>query len=482
MDPSHPTKEDVKFAEQSSEDIRMGFQNGSGSEKLLNCAACHEPMALDAEFCSECGVRRAIATGYEAVGSESESNTGSFSDGVFGNLNQGIQSFGNSIQESQQKLKSGVQKVSQIRFYFGERISRFSNFLHLKKKIVFAGTAGMLLVGSYILTQTLIFSTQNADTFSEKYIELVASRDISQIQKDSIYFPNPENLPVLPVRYQVWDEVEQVTWKTDSEWNGWLGKGKVTFAPVLDQKVDIENSVSIEIAAHFKSKWLIFREIDWVASQPVASIEMNTKIERNLDIRFNGLSAGTSNNPALSQKKYALLPGPVSIALNGSGFTKERVYSTFASSSNQIKPEFEPISYGLSPAQQSSARSRVVSELNNCLKRECGRLPYLTRSDFEFSNWPSSYLYVDYFNTAWSDSATCEAADYTVSSYQTARISMKCSASASASIKWILYRLWFTTYYDTGFDYDTFDLYVSADLSPLTDGSSVRVSSVSISG
>ncbi len=482
MDPSHPTKEDVTFAEQSSEDIRMGFQNGSGSEKLLNCAACHEPMALDAEFCSECGVRRAIATGYEAVGSESESNTGSFSDGVFGNLNQGIQSFGNSIQESQQKLKSGVQKVSQIRFYFGERISRFSNFLHLKKKIVFAGTAGMLLVGSYILTQTLIFSTQNADTFSEKYIELVASRDISQIQKDSIYFPNPENLPVLPVRYQVWDEVEQVTWKTDSEWNGWLGKGKVTFAPVLDQKVDIENSVSIEIAAHFKSKWLIFREIDWVASQPVASIEMNTKIERNLDIRFNGLSAGTSNNPALSQKKYALLPGPVSIALNGSGFTKERVYSTFASSSNQIKPEFEPISYGLSPAQQSSARSRVVSELNNCLKRECGRLPYLTRSDFEFSNWPSSYLYVDYFNTAWSDSATCEAADYTVSSYQTARISMKCSASASASIKWILYRLWFTTYYDTGFDYDTFDLYVSADLSPLTNGSSVRVSSVSISG
>jgi hypothetical protein len=482
VDPSHPTKEDVTFAEQSSEDIRMGFQNGSGSEKLLNCAACHEPMALDAEFCSECGVRRAIATGYEAVGSESESNTGSFSDGVFGNLNQGIQSFGNSIQESQQKLKSGVQKVSQIRFYFGERISRFSNFLHLKKKIVFAGTAGMLLVGSYILTQTLIFSTQNADTFSEKYIELVASRDISQIQKDSIYFPNPENLPVLPVRYQVWDEVEQVTWKTDSEWNGWLGKGKVTFAPVLDQKVDIENSVSIEIAAHFKSKWLIFREIDWVASQPVASIEMNTKIERNLDIRFNGLSAGTSNNPALSQKKYALLPGPVSIALNGSGFTKERVYSTFASSSNQIKPEFEPISYGLSPAQQSSARSRVVSELNNCLKRECGRLPYLTRSDFEFSNWPSSYLYVDYFNTAWSDSATCEAADYTVSSYQTARISMKCSASASASIKWILYRLWFTTYYDTGFDYDTFDLYVSADLSPLTNGSSVRVSSVSISG
>jgi len=472
----------VKYAEQSSEELEMGFQNGSGSEKLLSCVACNEPMALDAEFCSECGVRRAVATGYESVASESESNKGSLSDGVLGGLNQGIQSFGESMQESQKKLKGGVQKVSQIRFYLGERISNFSNFLHLKKRIVFVATAGMIVAGSYILTQTLIFSTQNADSFSEKYIELVASRDVNQFQKDSIYFPNPENLPVLPVKFQVWDEVEQVTWKTDSEWNGWLGKGTISFAPVLDQKVDYENSVSIEIAAQFKSKWLIFREIDWVASLPVASIEMDSKIEKNLDITFNGLSAGTSNTPTLSKKKYALLPGPVSIALNGSGFTKQREFSTFANSSNQIKPEFESISYGLSPAQQNSARSRVVSELNNCLKRECGRLPYLSQSDFEFSNWPSSYLYVDYFNTTWSDSATCEAADYTVSSYQTARISMKCSASASASIKWILYRLWFTTYYDTGFDYDSFDLYVTADLSPLTNSTSVRVSSVSISG
>jgi hypothetical protein len=460
----------------------MGFRNGSGSEKLLNCVACHEPMALDAEFCSECGVRRAVATGYESVASESESKNGSFGEGVIGSLNQGIQSFGDSMQDSQKKLKNGVQRVSQIRFFFGERISRFSNFLYLKKKIVFAATAGMIVAGSYILTQTLIFSTQNADSFSEKYIELVASRDVSQIQKDSIYFPNPENLPVLPVKFQIWDEVEQVTWKTDSEWNGWIGKGTVTFAPALDQKVDYENSVSIEIAAQFKSKWLIFREIDWVASLPVASIEMNSKIERNLDIRFNGTSAGTSNSPTLSPKKYALLPGPVSIALNGSGFTKERVFSTFATSSNQIKPEFEAISYGLSPAQQNAARSKVVSELNKCLKRDCGRLPNLSQSDFEFSNWPNSYLYVDYFRTAWSNSATCEAADYTVSSYQSARISMKCSASASASIKWILYRLFFTTYYDTGFDSESFDLYVTADLSPQANSTSVRVSSVSISG
>ena len=471
----------VKYAAQSSEEIEMGFRNGSGSEKLLSCVACNEPMALDAEFCSECGVRRAVATGYESVTSHSESAAGALRDGVLGNLNQGIQNLGDSVEKSQKKLKNGVHKVSQVRFYFGERISRFNQFLLLKKKLVFVATAGMVVAGSYILTQTLIFTSQNADSFSEKYIQLVASRDISEIKANSVYFPNPENLPVLPQKYQVWDEVEQVTWKTDSQWNGWLGKGTVTFAPVLDQKVDYENSISIEIAAQFKSKWFVFREIDWVASLPVASIQMDSKIEKNIDIKLNGTAAGTSNSPALPQKKYALLPGPVSIALNGSGFTKERTFSTFASSSSQIQPEFESVTYGLSPAQQNAARSRVISELNNCLKRECGRLPDLTRSDFEFSNWPSSYLYVDYFNTSWTDSATCEATDYTVSSYQTARLSMKCSVSASASIKWILYRLWFTTYYDTGFDYRSIDLYVTADLSPLTNSSSVRVSSIGIS-
>lgn len=472
----------VKYAVQSSEEIEMGFRNGSGSEKLLSCVACNEPMALDAEFCSECGVRRAVATGYESVTLQSESAAGALKDGVLGNLNQGIQNLGDSVEKSQKKIKNGLLRVSRVRFYFGERISRFNQFLLLKKKIVFVATGGMVFAGSYILTQTLIFSSQNADLFSEKYIELVASRDISEIKANSVYFPNPENLPVLPKKYQIWDEVEQVTWKTDAQWNGWLGKGTVTFAPILDQKVDYENSINIDIRAKFKSKWFVFREIDWVASLPVASIEMDSKVERNIDIKFNGLSAGSSDSPVFREKKYALLPGPVSIALNGSGFTKERVFSTFASSSNQIRPEFESVTYGLSPAQQSAARSRVVSELNNCLKRECGRLPDLTRSDFEFSNWPTSYLYVDYFRTAWAESATCEATDYTVSSYQTARLSMKCSASASASIKWILYRLWFTTYYDTGFDYRSIDLYVTAELSPLSNGPSVRVSSISITG
>lgn len=482
MDQNPIAQKVVKYAVQSSEEIRMGFRNGSGNEKLLNCVACNEPMALDAEFCSECGVRRAIATGYESVTSQNSNESGSRTEDALQNLSESFGNLGENIQKSQKRVTEGFQKVSQIRFFFGKKISQFNEILSLRKKLVFTITSGMFLIASYVLTQTLIFSTQNTDEFSEKYINLVAGRNLDEIKINSIYFPNPENLPILPKKYQNWDETEEITWKTDSSWNGWLGKATVTFAPTLGQRVNYEKSIQINLSGQYKTKWLIFREIEWVASSPVASIELDSKIERNQTITFNGISAGNSNSPVLTKKKYALMPGPVSIVLNGDGFTKQREFSAFASSTGLISSEFESITYGLSPAQESSARGRVISELNSCLKRECGRLPYLSQSDFDFTNWPDSYLYVDYFNTSWGDSATCEAADYTVSSYQTAKISMKCSVSASASIKWILYRLWFTTYYDTGFDYKSVDLYVTADLSPLTTNSSVRVSGVTISG
>ena len=86
MDQNPIAQKVVKYAVQSSEEIRMGFRNGSGNEKLLNCVACNEPMALDAEFCSECGVRRAIATGYESVTSQNSNESGSRTEDALQNL------------------------------------------------------------------------------------------------------------------------------------------------------------------------------------------------------------------------------------------------------------------------------------------------------------------------------------------------------------------------------------------------------------
>jgi hypothetical protein len=438
-------------------------------------------MALDAEFCSDCGVRRAVATGYESETNQISNAGARLKDEVNQNLAKGFAGIGGSFSKGQEGLSAGFRKASGLRFYLSNKFSNFGKFLVAKKKIVYVATGGMFVIASYVLIQTIIFSSQNTDLYSEKYINLVSARDTSEVSANSIYFPNPENLPVLPAKFQKWDEIEQVTWKANSNWNGWLGKATITFAPFVDQKILSDQTVELQLAAKFKTKWFIFREIDWVASNPVASIDIESKIEKDQSITFNGVSAGNSNTPVLSKQRYAILPGPISIVLNGTGFTQQREFSDFASSAGLITSEFEPIGFGLSPAQQVSASNRVTTDFENCLNRECGRLPDLYQSDFVFDNWPDDYLYVDYFNAGWEDTYTCDAPEFTVSSYESAQLSMKCSVSASASIKWILYRVWFTTYYDTGFDYREFDIYLTADLSPITGSSAVRVSGIDFS-
>lgn len=340
----------------------------------------------------------------------------------------------------------------------------------------------MLIGTMYSLTQSFIFSSQSTEVFSEKYINAVASRDTGMISADSIYFPNPKSLPILPVKYQPWSEVEQITWKTDSTWNGWLGKAETTFTPVIAQKPDYSKSFSIKLKAEYKAKWTIFREISWVSAESISTIQIPRKIEKDQQIVFNAVSAGDSNKPVLSESEYALFPGPVEIVLTGDGFTKERTFSSFVGTFGSLLPIFEDVSYGLSAAQIYSAQDKVQKDVDSCLKRECGSLPYVSKSDFEFSNWPDSYLYVAAFNTSWSDSASCDAPEVTVNSFNSARLYMTCTVSVSASIKWILYRIWLTTYYNTGYSYKTITLNISADLAPLANSSKVKVSGIEISG
>jgi hypothetical protein len=44
----------------------------------------------------------------------------------------------------------------------------------------------------------------------------------------------------------------------------------------------------------------------------------------------------------------------------------------------------------------------------------------------------------------------------------------------------MLYKILFTTYYDLGYDYNTFNLTISADIQPLSNTGSVKVSNVQI--
>ena len=459
----------------------MGFRRGSGDEKLLICKACGEPMAISAEFCIECGVSRAVAIGYEAA-PEAELANSEVLNQHDQDSRSSIFSILNQANKSAESVVARVAKVPRIRNYFSSKYNAFTNILSSRRKLVYTFTIVMLFGTMYSLTQSFIFSSQTTDVFSEKYINAVASRDTDMITADSIYFPNPKSLPILPVKYQPWSEVEQITWKTDSTWNGWLGKAEVTFTPVITQKPDYAKSFYLNLKAEYKVKWGIFRQIDWVSSEPVSTLQLPRKIEKGQQIVFNGVSAGDSNEPKLNELEYALFPGPVDIVLSGEGFTKERTFSSFVGTFGLISPIFEEVSFGLSAAQVYSAQDKVQKDVDSCLKRECGRLPYVSQGDFDFSNWPDTYLYVDTFNTGWSESASCDAPQVTVNSFNGARLNMTCTVSVSASIKWILYRIFFTTYYDTGYSSKTITLNVSADLAPLANSSKVKVSGIEISG
>ena len=107
----------------------------------------------------------------------------------------------------------------------------------------------------------------------------------------------------------------------------------------------------------------------------------------------------------------------------------------------------------------------------------CGEIQF----DFSFSNQPADYLYTDYFYVDWSKEPNCTVSGYRASSASKGYMSLDCTAYAYGSIKWILYRIWLTTYYDTGYDSTSVSLTISADLTKTSNPYAVKLSNINIS-
>lgn len=451
----------------------MVFKHGEGNEKLLTCSKCKSSMELDAVFCVDCGTKRTEAlsevTGQPVSSSLSlveTTSTDSVSDAVISD----------PIEKKPKKIRE-----PKIRMAISRGFDLSVRQIRRRAKIVYAISSIILILGVYGIAQTLIFSQNSPDEFASKYIKAVAARDVTAISSDSDLFPNPQKLPVLPSDYQIWDEVDGLAWKAFSEWNGWMGRGFIDFAPMDGNKIKEDKSFILEIKASYKAKFGIFREITWQAAKPVSSISLALKPEKNVGFLVNNVPAGSSETPILKETEYAVLPGPVSASLVGAGFTKARQQDLFIGSSGLNEVKFPEIEYELNQSQISSAVSQLKQILTSCLKRKCSDLPKLSQFDFDFYNQPTEYLYTDYFITTWDDSPNCTVSTKSATSADDGYISLNCSVSASASIKWMLYRIWLTYYYSTGFDTQSFDLSVSADVSRTSNPYSVKISSVNIS-
>jgi hypothetical protein len=315
---------------------------------------------------------------------------------------------------------------------------------------------------------------------SDRYVNALATRDVSEISADSTIFPNPENLPVLPIKFQRWGETEGLTWKTSAEWNGWFGNGSILLTPMEGDKLKEDLAFPVRIKAKYKMKYGIFRDIDWVVADPIASIKISFGRGKDIGILINDVPAGSVENPAVKVRTYAILPGAMDVTLQGSGFTKERKVEAFNGSTGFQEITFPSVEYDLGGSQLLNATSQMENALNSCLKRNCSSLPYLSEFDFDFSNQPKTYLYKDYFIIDWDNSASCSVSNSGATSADNGFVSLSCSVGASANVKWMLYRIWLTTYYDLGYDYKTFNITVSADIERTSSPYKVKVKNISI--
>ncbi len=450
----------------------MGFRHGDGSEKLINCSNCDTLMEIDAQFCVECGTKRT-----QALGSKMSAK----SDEIPKPANTQDSSINSGSSELTEPVRKKKPRDPKIRLAFLNFSEKLNSGLKKQAKAIYIITATVMLVGSYGIVQSFLFSSSSPEGFAEKYIEAVISRDDSKVAEDSALFPNPDNLPLILKKYQKWDEIDGLSWKTNSEWNGWLGDGFVRFVPMDGNRIKDEFEFTLPIRAKYSTKFGIFRTVEWVAANPMATIDFAFKGEKNIGIQINQVPAGSVEKPELSQKRYVAFPGPLKTKLTGAGFTKEREKSVFLKSSEGNILDFPEVEYALNTSHVSSARTQLESSLVSCLKRECSDLPRLSQFDFSFYNQPSDYLYTDYFYTDWGTSPDCSVSSFRATTADEGYVSLDCTAYASGSIKWILYRIWLTTYYDTGYDTTSVSLSVSANVSRTSNPYTVKLTNIQIS-
>jgi|688.fasta_scaffold18167_7 hypothetical protein len=454
----------------------MGFRHGEGNERLLECTNCNEPMELDAVFCVECGTKRTEAL-RQKVSNKAQEEI----------LVPGVQleslntvETGETSEPPPAPLKVKKPRDPKVRLAISRSMEKFGATLRKRAKVIYTVTALTLITAGYSVIQTMIFATSTPEKFGEKYIQAVIDRDESLVSKDSELFLNPENLPILPRQFQEWIEIDGLSWKTFSEWNGWSGEGYINFVPMDGNSIKDEFQFTLPIRAIYSMKFGVFREARWVAAEEMATVSLAMNSEKNIGISINEVPAGSIEKPVLQEKKYVAFPGPFKAVLSGAGFTKLREKSLFLGASQNNVVDFPTVEYSLSPSHVNSAVSQLRASLEQCLRRECSDLPNISRFDFSFDNEPVDYLYTDYFYVDWDTDPDCSLSSSSAKSAENGSVTMNCTVYAYGSIKWILYRIWLTTYYDTGFDSTSVSLTVSADVSRTSNPYAVKVSKVRI--
>jgi hypothetical protein len=299
----------------------MGFSEGLEDEFLLICFVCKSPFGMLAMFCGECGCKRDQALGIERASTRQQIVNNNLVTPSFSQQAPDAEVIPEatphtarpSIKAAAPAPKRESVKKQIRRQNRALRIEFLSNFQERHaRSLNLIGTA-VFLMSTYMLGQSLIFSQSNPLTTTQVAFELGSKRNPDYFQKFGVDI----NAKIFPTAYLRWDASTASDWLTGFEVNGWLGKATVWSIPGGSELGD--DRIEMELKPEYKMIYGIFREINWVPSNPPATIDLVYPSDRNLAIYINGLAAGTVGNPTIKEGTYLIYPGPFEVTFYQNG-------------------------------------------------------------------------------------------------------------------------------------------------------------------
>ena len=309
----------------------MGFSEGLEDEFLLTCFVCKSPFGMLALFCGECGCKRDQALGIERASTRQQIINNELLIPSFVEqapdveaIPEGAAYFATpspSTAPAAPTPKRESVKKQMRRQNRALRIESLSNFQERHARALNLSGTVLFLMSTYMLVQSFIFSQSNPLATTQTLLELGS-------QRNSAYFQQlgaDENTKKFPTTYLRWDASTATDWLTGYTVNGWLGKATVWTIPGSSELGD--DRIEMQLKPEYTTVYGIFRQINWVPSNPPATIELTYPSDPNTAIYINGLAAGTVRNPTIKEGTYLLYPGPLDVRFYQNG--TDSVYSFY---------------------------------------------------------------------------------------------------------------------------------------------------------
>ena len=309
----------------------MGFSEGLEDEFLLTCFVCKSPFGMLAMFCGECGCKRDQALGIERASTRQQIVNNDLVTPSFiqqapdaeaildGAPYFATPSFTPAAPAAPAPKRESVKKQMR-RQNRAIRIESLSNFQERHARALNLSGTVLFLMSSYMLVQSFIFSQSNPLATTQVALELGSQRNPAYFQQ----LGADTNTKTFPTAYLRWDASTATDWLTGYTVNGWLGKATVWTIPGSSELGD--DRIEMQLKPEYKMVYGIFRQINWVASNPPATIELAYPSDRNTAIYFNGLAAGTVGNPTVKEGTYLIYPGPLDVTFYQDGSLYDAYY------------------------------------------------------------------------------------------------------------------------------------------------------------